>query len=81
MDWMCDDQPFWLKTRDGRSLLNIPCSHELGDMPAMLAHHMSPAAYADMLIDAFEEMRRLVKTHPQHLVYSLPLRTSPHAVL
>jgi hypothetical protein len=56
--------------------LNIPCSHELGDMPAMLAHHMSPAAYADMLIDAFEEMRRLVKLHPQHLVYSLPLRKS-----
>jgi hypothetical protein len=76
MDWYSDDQPFYLSGKDGGKLLNIPCSQDLGDMPAILAHDATPAAYADMLIDAFEEMRRQASKHPQQLVFSVPLRES-----
>ena len=76
LDWASDDQPFWLSGKpDGsRQLLNIPCSHDVGDMPAILAHDMTGKAYADALIDAFDELRRQAKRHPQQLVYSIPLR-------
>jgi allantoinase len=74
MDWYSDDQPFYLTGKGGGKLLNIPCSQDLGDMPAILAHDATPAAYADMLIDAFEEMRHQAKKHPQQLVFSVPLR-------
>lgn len=78
MDWASDDQPFWVYGKEGdarKQLLNIPCSHDVGDMPAVLAHDASPSTYAQMLIDAFDELRRQAKGNPQQLVYSLPLRT------
>ena len=36
MDWPCDDQPIWLRTRSG-PLLAVPYPVEVNDNPAMVA--------------------------------------------
>lgn len=72
LDWFFDDQPQWMKTKQGR-LLAVPCAHELGDFPMMVGHHVSPREYADQVIDAFDEM--LIQSKKQSLVFSIPLHT------
>jgi allantoinase len=55
MDWGHDDQPVWLKTRGGR-ILSVPYPKPTNDLPAMHGHSATPAQWADMLIDYFDEM-------------------------
>jgi allantoinase len=70
MDWPCDDQPIWLKTRQGR-LMAVPYGIDLNDATQMLFHHHTAHAYGDMLIDRFEEM--LVQSEKQPLVCAIPV--------
>lgn len=63
LDWCHDDQPTRFRTRNG-ALLSIPYPQELNDIPAMVARKMEAPAFADMIIDNFEEMRRQSTSQP-----------------
>ena len=56
LDWCHDDQPVWMRTRSGGKLLAVPYSQEINDIPAVVARHESHKAFADMIIDQFDEM-------------------------
>jgi hypothetical protein len=51
-----DDQPVWMRTRNDGRILSVPYPQELNDIPAIMARHMDAPAFADMIIDNFEEM-------------------------
>ena len=55
LDWCMDDQPVWLRTRAGR-LLSVPYPQELNDANAVVLRQVSGADFADMIVDAFDEM-------------------------
>jgi peptidoglycan/xylan/chitin deacetylase (PgdA/CDA1 family) len=68
MDWPADDQPFWMKTRNGR-ILSVPYPLELNDMPAMVTRQHTAADFEQMIKDQFDEMLRQSEKYP--LVFSL----------
>lgn len=72
MDWPCDDQPFWMRTRAG-SLLSIPYHIEINDSPAQLTRRHSAEQFTAMALGHFEEMLRQSRNQP--LVFSLALHT------
>jgi hypothetical protein len=55
MDWTCDDQPIWLKTRHGR-ILSLPYPIECNDTRGIVWYHYTSSEFADMLRDNFDEM-------------------------
>jgi len=55
LDWAMDDQPIYLSVRGGR-LLSVPYPQELNDIPAVVARGATGAEFADMIVDAFDEM-------------------------
>ena len=55
LDWCMDDQPVWLRTRTGR-ILSVPYPQELNDANAVVLRQVSGADFADMIVDAFDEM-------------------------
>lgn len=63
LDWCHDDQPTWLKTRDGK-ILAIPYPQEINDIPAVMVRRASAAEFADMIIDNFDEMREQSQQQP-----------------
>ncbi|MDJ0921693.1 MAG: polysaccharide deacetylase family protein [Henriciella sp.] len=70
LDWCHDDQPVWMKTRNGR-LLSVPYPEEINDIPAIVARKVSASEFADMIIDQFEEM--LEQSVAQPLVMGIAL--------
>jgi allantoinase len=72
MDWPCDDQPFWMRTRSG-PLLSVPYPIEVNDSPAMLNRRHTPQEFAQMAIDQFEQM--LKDSEKQPLVCGLSTHT------
>jgi peptidoglycan/xylan/chitin deacetylase (PgdA/CDA1 family) len=72
MDWPCDDQPIWMKTRSG-PLLSMPYPLEINDSPAMLTRRHTAEQFADMAIGQFEEMLRQSAAQP--LVCGISLHT------
>jgi peptidoglycan/xylan/chitin deacetylase (PgdA/CDA1 family) len=63
LDWCMDDQPIWMKTREGR-LLSVPYPQELNDSNAIVARRHSAADFADMIVDQFDEMRAQAAGQP-----------------
>ena len=55
LNWCMDDQPVWMRTHGGR-LLSIPYPQEVNDIPAIVARQMDADAFADMIVDNFDEM-------------------------
>ena len=55
MDWCADDQPFWMKARQGR-ILSVPYPLEVNDSVALLFRHQTAGEFADMIVDQFDEM-------------------------
>ncbi len=55
LDWCMDDQPVWLRTRGGR-VLAVPYPQELNDANAVVLRRVSGQDFADMIVDAFDEM-------------------------
>ena len=43
MDWPCDDQPIWLRTRNGK-LMSLPYSLEINDSPQLLVRRHTAEA-------------------------------------
>ncbi len=70
MDWPHDDQPGWLATTHG-PLLSLPYARPLNDLPALHGAKCTPRAWAEALLDGFEEARRLAARWP--LVFNLSL--------
>lgn len=56
LDWCHDDQPTWMDTASGQKILAVPYSQEINDIPAIAVRHESHTAFADMVIDQFDEM-------------------------
>lgn len=55
LDWCHDDQPTWMKTRNGR-ILSVPYPQELNDIPQIVGRKREGSEFADMIIDAFDVM-------------------------
>ena len=72
MDWPCDDQPFWMRTRSG-PILSVPYPVEINDSPAQLNRRHTAVEFGEMLTDQFDEMVRQSEEHP--LVMGLALHT------
>ena len=70
LDWCCDDQPIWLRTRQGR-ILAVPYPQEVNDIPAIPLHRLSPGDFTDLIVDNFEEM--LMQSQGQPLVMGIAL--------
>ena len=70
LDWSMDDQPVWLSTRGGR-ILAVPYPQELNDANAVVLRRGSAPEFADMIVDAFDEM--LEQGGPQPLVMGVAL--------
>jgi len=70
LDWPMDDQPVWMKTRRGR-ILSVPYPHEVNDIPMIAIHHGTAPAFAEMIIDNFDEM--LEQSRRQPLVFGIAL--------
>ena len=56
LDWCMDDQPVWLRTRNGGRIMAVPYPQEVNDIPAIVARRDSAAQFADMIVDQFDEM-------------------------
>lgn len=70
LNWCMDDQPVWMRTRAGR-LLAIPYPQEVNDIPSIVARKDGAQAFADMIIDNFDEM--LAQSARQPLVMGIAL--------
>lgn len=55
MDWTSDDQPIWMKTRNGK-ILSMPYPVECNDTRDIIWHHHTSDQFAEMIIDSFDEM-------------------------
>ena len=63
MDWPMDDQPVWLRTRAGR-ILSIPYPIETDDAQGIVHRRWSAVAFADAVVDQFDEMLRQSARQP-----------------
>jgi peptidoglycan/xylan/chitin deacetylase (PgdA/CDA1 family) len=63
LDWCSDDQPIWMRTRQGR-ILAVPYAQELNDIPAIVARRTDADVFADMIVDNFDEMREQAEGEP-----------------
>jgi hypothetical protein len=72
LDWHCDDQPIWFRTRSG-PILSVPYPMEVNDTSAMVYRHILPSDFADMLVSNFDE--QLEQSANQPLVYGIALHT------
>jgi allantoinase len=72
LDWPCDDQPLWMKTRAG-PLLNIPYPIEINDFVVVCQLDQDPVQYVEAVVRQFEEM--LEQSERQPLVFALSLHT------
>ena len=64
LDWCLDDQPVWFACRGGSRILSVPYPQEVNDIPAIVVRGDSPAQFADMIVDSFEEMLEQSVTAP-----------------
>lgn len=55
LDWCCDDRPIALATRAG-PLIALPYPQEANDSNAIVARRMDADAFADLIVDQFDEM-------------------------
>jgi hypothetical protein len=71
LDWGNDDQPFLLKTREGR-ICAVPYSVEVHDVTAFVRHGYSGCEFQTIVIDAFETLHADGARSPRVLGISLP---------
>jgi allantoinase len=63
MDWPCDDQPIWMRTRAG-PILSVPYPVEVNDGPAVIHRQHSAREFCDMIVDQFDEMIEQCESAP-----------------
>jgi len=54
-DWCCDDQPFRMNVKKG-TLISIPYTTDLNDIPAFVYHHRTPQQFSQMIKDQFDTL-------------------------
>jgi allantoinase len=64
LDWSMDDQPVWFRCRGGRRILAVPYPQEVNDIPQIVGRKVGGAAFADIIIDQFDEMLELSAERP-----------------
>jgi len=69
-DWCCDDQPFQMKVRNG-TLISVPYSLDLNDIPAFLMHHMTAEEFYRMIRDQFDTLYREGSSQPRIMCIAL----------
>ena len=72
LDWCMDDQPAWLATARG-PLLSVPYSQEINDSSTIIGRMATARAFADMIVDQFDQM--LEQSAAQPLVMSVILHS------
>ena len=60
-----------MQTRSGAGLWSVPYPQELNDIPMIIGRQLDGAAFADMVIDNFDEM--LLQSRQQSLVMGIAL--------
>ncbi len=63
LDWSHDDQPTWLKTRNGQ-ILSVPYPQELNDIPQIVGRKLESPAFRDIITDSFDVMLEESDRHP-----------------
>ena len=63
LDWCHDDQPVWMKTRQGR-ISSVPYPQELNDIPQIVARKREGADFADMIVDTFDVLHEECTKRP-----------------
>lgn len=71
LDWCHDDQPVWMATRGGGRILSVPYPQELNDIPAVVVRRVEGRAFAEMIVDGFDE--QLAQSAAQPLVFAVAL--------
>jgi hypothetical protein len=64
LDWCIDDQPVWFRCRGGRRILAMPYPQEANDIPQIVGRKIGGEAFADIVIDQFDEMLELSQERP-----------------
>ncbi len=64
LDWCMDDQPVWFRCRGGRRILAMPYPQEVNDIPQIAGRKIGGDAFADIVIDQFDEMLELSQERP-----------------
>ena len=64
LDWCMDDQPVWFRCRGGKRILSVPYPQEANDIPQIVGRKIGGAAFADLVIDQFDEMLELSRDRP-----------------
>ncbi|MBH69035.1 MAG: polysaccharide deacetylase [Rhodospirillaceae bacterium] len=72
MDWTMDDQPIWLRTKNGR-ILSMPYPVEANDNRGIVWYGYTSAEFTDMLIDNFDEMLEQANSDGHPLVCPISL--------
>jgi peptidoglycan/xylan/chitin deacetylase (PgdA/CDA1 family) len=72
LDWPCDDQPYWMRTRAG-PLLCVPYPLETNDLVPILQLHHDPLQFVETVVRQFEEMVEQSERAP--LVFAISLHT------
>jgi allantoinase len=52
-NWVNDEQPYPMRVKKG-SMISMPYSQELNDIPALLSLHQSPERFGQMICDQFD---------------------------
>jgi allantoinase len=52
-NWVNDDQPYPMRVKKG-SMISLPYSTEINDIPALLGLHQSPERFGQMICDQFD---------------------------
>jgi allantoinase len=64
LDWCMDDQPVWFRCRGGKRILAVPYPQEVNDIPQIVGRKVGGDAFADIIIDQFDEMLELSQERP-----------------
>jgi len=64
LDWCMDDQPIWFRCRGDRRILAVPYPQEVNDIPQIVGRKIGGEAFADIIVDQFDEMLELSQERP-----------------
>jgi allantoinase len=64
LDWCMDDQPVWFRCRGGKRILAVPYPQEVNDIPQIVGRKVGGEAFADIIIDQFDEILELSQERP-----------------
>ena len=75
LDWVNDDQPYWMSPASGaaRGLLSIPLSSEWDDVQCQWLRNIEPKAHAALTGAAFERLAEECQQHHRPAVFGLAL--------